>query len=300
MKKGILLGLPLMLIAPLMLLMLGMGSANIEAVRAACATTATSGGTGGSFGIGTLNWRGASHYKKNPHPGERPYGERVPNMVTKIGASGASIIGFQEFEPPQAQAFLKATDGAWEIVAGKRRGHRSTADAIAYQPSAWKVDEVRYVSIRYGGPMIQVPLARFTSTGGLGSIWVLNAHNPANAVGGTDAMRDAAVRAEAEALGKLQAAEPSTPLFLVGDMNDKARFQRLFLSLAVRAGRPPTPATSRSTGSWAAPPSPSPAPSSTRAPTTGRTSYTDHPFVHTTAQLTGSSRVDQMPALAWV
>ena len=108
MKKGILLGLPLVLIAPLMLLMLGMGSANIEAVRAACATT-TNSTAGGSFGIGTLNWRGASHYKKNPHPGERPYSERVPNMVTKIGASGASIIGFQEFEPPQAEAFLEPT-----------------------------------------------------------------------------------------------------------------------------------------------------------------------------------------------
>ena len=138
MKKGILLGLPLVLIAPLMLLMLGMGSANIEAVRAACATT-TNSTAGGSFGIGTLNWRGASHYKKNPHPGERPYGERVPSMVTKIGASGASIIGFQEFEPPQAEAFLEATDGAWKIVAGKRRGHSSPADAIAYQPSAWNV-----------------------------------------------------------------------------------------------------------------------------------------------------------------
>ena len=148
MKKGILLGLPLMLIAPLMLLMLGMGSANIEAVRAACATTATSSGAGGSFGIGTLNWRGASHYKKNPHPGERPYGKRVPNMVTKIGASGASIIGFQEFEPPQAQAFLKATDGAWEIVAGKRRGHRSTADAIAYQP--WPGRSTRSATSRSG------------------------------------------------------------------------------------------------------------------------------------------------------
>ena len=109
MKKSLLLGLPLVLMAPLMLLMLGMGSANIEAVRAACATTTGAGS--GSFGIGTLNWRGASHYTKNPHPGERPYGERVPNMVSKIGASGASIIGFQEFEPPQAQAFLDATDG---------------------------------------------------------------------------------------------------------------------------------------------------------------------------------------------
>ena len=231
MKKGILLGLPLVLICPLMLLMLGMGNASIEAVRAACATTTSS--TGGSFGIGTLNWRGASHYEKNPHPGERPYGERVPNMVTKIGGSGASIIGFQEFEPPQAQAFLEATNGAWAIVKGKNgRGKAAAANAIAYQPSAWKVDEVRYVSIRYGGPMIQVPLVRFTSMSGLGSIWVLNTHNPAGAVGGSDAMRDAAVRAQARELQQLQGAEPSTPMFLTGDMNDRAGFSRLFLSLA--------------------------------------------------------------------
>jgi hypothetical protein len=286
-KKGILLGLPLVLIAPLLLLMLGMGSANIEAVRAACATT-TNSTPGGSFGIGTLNWRGASHYKKNPHPGERPYGERVPNMVTKIGASGASIIGFQEFEPPQAEAFLEATDGAWEIVAGKRRGHSSTADAIAYQPWAWKVDEVRYVSIRYGGPMIQVPLVRFTSTGSLGSVWVLNAHNPANAVGGSDAMRDAAVRAEAEALGKLEAAEPSTPLFLVGDMNDKARFKRLFLSVAGPGWSSANPSDQQIDWVMGSPAVTFSGTVVDRSTNDKAHIYTDHRFVSTTAQLAGS------------
>jgi len=286
-KKGILLGLPLVLIAPLMLLMLGMGSANIEAVRAACATT-TNSTAGGSFGIGTLNWRGASHYKKNPQPGERPYGERVPNMVTKIGASGASIIGFQEFEPPQAEAFLEATDGAWKIVAGKRRGHSSPADAIAYQPSAWNVDEVRYVSIRYGGPMIQLPLVRFTSTSGLGSIWVLNTHNPANAVGGSDAMRDAAVRAEAEALGKLEAAEPSTPLFLVGDMNDKARFKRLFLSVAGPGWSSANPSDRQIDWILGSPAVTFSGTVVDRSTNDRAHKYTDHPFVHTTAQLAGS------------
>ncbi|MEV5003887.1 endonuclease/exonuclease/phosphatase family protein [Nocardioides sp. LML1-1-1.1] len=288
MKKGVLLGLPLVMIAPLMLLMLGMGSANIEAVRAACATTGSS-GAGGSFGIGTLNWRGASHYKKNPHPGERPYGERVPNMVTKIGASGASIIGFQEFEPPQAQAFLEATDGAWAIVKGKHGGpHASTVNAIAYQPSAWKLDEVRYVSIRYGGPMIQIPMARFTSTAGLGSIWVLNTHNPAGAVGGTDAMRDQAVRAEAQALLRLQTAEPSTPLFLTGDMNDQARFKRLFLSLASgwSAANPSNHQIDWIMGSPAVTFSGTVVDQSTND---RAHKYTDHPFVHSRVQLAGST-----------
>lgn len=288
MKKGVLLGLPLVMIAPLMLLMLGMGSANIEAVRAACAATGSS-GAGGSFGIGTLNWRGASHYKKNPHAGERPYSERVPNMVAKIGASGASIIGFQEFEPPQAEAFLNATNGAWAIVKGKRGGpHSSTVNAIAYQPSAWKLDEVRYVSIRYGGPMIQIPMARFTSTAGLGSVWVLNTHNPAGAVGGTDAMRDQAVRAEAQALLRLQAAEPSTPLFLTGDMNDQARFKRLFLSLAPgwSAANPSNHQIDWIMGSPGATFSGTVVDQSTND---RAHKYTDHPFVHSRVQLAGSA-----------
>jgi hypothetical protein len=284
-KKGILLGLPLVMIAPLMLLMLGLGNANIEAVRAACATTTSIGA--GSFGIGTLNWRGASHYTKNPHPGERPYDERVPNLVTKIGASAASIIGFQEFEPPQAQAFLNANDGAWAIVKGKNGGGTpSTANAIAYQPGAWRVGEIRYVSIRYGGPMIQIPLVRFASTSDLGSIWVLNTHNPAGAVGGTDAMRDAAVRSEAQALKELRASEPNTPLFLTGDMNDKGRFKRLFLSLTGEGWGTANPSDKQI--DWIMGSGVTFTGTVVDQSTNDRAHrYTDHPFVYTTAELAG-------------
>lgn len=289
MKKGILLGLPLLMMSPLLLLMLGAGNANIEAVQAACANTATSGSAGGTFDIGTLNWRGASHYKKNPHPGERPYAQRVPNMVSKIGASGASIIGFQEFEPPQAQAFLKDTHGAWAIVAGKAHGMRATANSIVYQPAAWKADEVRYVSIEYGGPVVQIPLVRFTSTSDLGSIWVLNTHNPANAVGGTNAMRDSAVRAEAEALRQLQSSEPNTPLFLSGDMNDKARFKQMFLSQAGPGWSSANPSDKQIDWIMGGPGVGFSGSVVDQSTNDRAHNYTDHPFVYTTVQLPGSA-----------
>ena len=286
--KKIALGLPLLMMAPLLLLFLGMGNANIAAVQAACGTAATSTGTGtgGVFGIGTLNWRGASHYKKNPHPGERPYSVRVPNMVAKVGASGASIIGFQEFEPPQARAFLKATHGAWEIVKGRAHGNPATADSIAYQPGVWTVAEVRYVAIKYGGPTVQIPLVRFTSTKGLGSIWVLNTHNPANVVHGSDSMRDDAVRAEATTLRRLQTAEPNTPLFLTGDMNDKARFKNLFLTTAGTGWSSANPGDHQIDwimGSSAVTFSGTVADKSTND---NAHAYTDHPFLYTSAQLT--------------
>lgn len=247
---------------------------------------ATTGGQG-SFGIGTLNWRGASHYTKNPHPGEQPYSVRVPSMVAKINASGASIIGFQEFEPPQAQAFLKATHGAWALVKGQRHGNPATADAIAYQPGAWSVDEVRYVSIKYGGPTVQIPLVRFTSTTGLGDVWVLNTHNPANAVGGTNAMRDTAVRTEAATLKALPATD--TPLFFTGDMNDRARFKQLFLSLAGPGWSTANP-TNKQIDWIMGGPGVSFSGAVVDQSTNDRAHrYTDHPFVHTTAHVSGSA-----------
>jgi len=290
MKKAAIIAAPLAVVVffPLLILIAVAGVGGItQAV--ACATPSTSGG--GAFGIGTLNWRGAHHYTSNPHPGEQPYAKRLPNMIAKINASGASIIGFQEFEPPQAHAFLTSTHGRWAIVAGKAHGKRATANAITYQPSKWQVDQVRYASIRYGGPMIQIPLARFTSTSGLGSVGVLNTHNPANVVNGSNAMRDAAVRAEAKALRQIETTEPGTPLFLAGDMNDQTRFKRLFLSLAGPGWSSANPTANQIDWIMGGPGVTFTGTVLDQSTNDRAHNYTDHPFVHTTARLPGSSSI---------
>lgn len=288
MKKAAIIAAPLavMLCFPLLLIVAVAGVGGIS--QAVACTTAAGASGGGSFGIGTLNWHGASHYKKNPHPGEQPYSKRVPNMVAKINASGASIIGFQEFEPPQAQAFLDATHGQWALARGRVHGHADARDAIAYQPSAWTVAETRYITINYGGTPEDIPLVRFSSTSGIGDVWVLNTHNPADVVNGSNAMRYSAVRAEAKALRQQQTSDPATPLFFTGDMNDKARFKQLFLSLA------PGWSTANPTNKqidWIM-----------GGPGVGFTGtvvdqstndnahdYTDHPFVHTTATVASAA-----------
>lgn len=247
---------------------------------------ATTGGQG-TFGIGTLNWRGASHYKKNPHPGEQPYSARVPNMVAKVNSSGASIIGFQEFEPPQARAFLRATGGQWALARGRVGGHDDARDAIAYQPSAWSVSETRYVEVNYGGSHQQMPLVRFTSKTGLGDVWVLNTHNPANVIGGTTSMRDQAVRAEAATLKSLAAT--GVPVLFTGDMNDKGRFKQLFLSQA-GAGFSTANPTNKQIDWIMGGPGVSFSGTVVDQSTNDRAHrYTDHPFVHTTAALGGGA-----------
>ena len=243
----------------------------------------------GQLRIGTLNWRGASHFTKNPYPGERHYSVRVPNMINELNEAGTSIVGFQEFEQPQADAFLAGTRGTWEIVPGRRRGTTNTADAIAYQPALWSVDEIRYVTIRYGGPLIQLPMVRFTSTGDAGSVWVLNAHNPANSIGGTDAMRDAAVRAEAEALRQAQQGEPDTPVFLVGDMNDRERFRQVFLAQAGTGWSSANPSDEQVDWVMGGPGVTFSDAVVDRTTNDRAHSYTDHPFVHASAALPGDT-----------
>jgi hypothetical protein len=187
----------------------------------------------GQFVIGTLNWRGSSHFHRDPHPGETSYRVRVPNMVRVVNASGASIVGFQEFEGPQAQAFLAQAGGAWGIVSGRSsRGRPDTRDAIAFRRADWTPTMVRYVPIRYSRNVVQLPLVRFASRTSSAVAWVLNTHNPANVVGGNNARRDAAVRTQATVLRQVAAADPGAGVFLTGDMNDRVRFARLFLTLA--------------------------------------------------------------------
>ncbi|MGH3626542.1 MAG: lytic murein transglycosylase, partial [Sciscionella sp.] len=256
---------------------------------------ATTGTRGGGFGIGTLNWRGASHYRRNPHPNESPYRVRMPYMIATIDASGASIIGFQEFEPAQAAAFRRRAGHRWGLVAGRAHGHPDTRDAIAYLRSQWTPTAIRYVEIAYAGPhhRIRIPLVRFASRTGDRTVWVLNTHNPADVVGGSNRLRDRAVHAEATRLRRLATAHPASGVFLTGDMNDHARFRKAFLATAGAGWQAANPNAGQI--DWILG---GPGVGFSHTVVEGSTNdgahhYTDHPFIHTRATLappSGSAR----------
>lgn len=183
--------------------------------------------------IGTLNWRGASHYYRNPRPRESPYQVRVPYMIKAIDSSRASIVGFQEFETVQATAFVRQTHGRWALVDGVVGGHADSRDAIAYRPAYWRPTKVRLVTIDYGVIDEKIPMARFVSkTDPRVVVWVLNTHNPANVVAGDHSIRAADVAAEVHAIKAVEAEDPATPVLFVGDMNESESFADQFLGLA--------------------------------------------------------------------
>ena len=241
-----------------------------------------------TFRIGTLNWRGSSHYHHDPHPGERPYYARAPHMIAKVRASGISVAGFQEFEGPQAAYFLNHTRGAWQIVPGRRNGGKrvDTRDAIAYRTADWRFLGVRYVDIAYAGRShVQIPLAHLGSTHGNWSIWVLNTHNPVSGhgIGGTVSRRADDVRIEALALRSLARRSPATGVFFTGDMNSKTAFRDLFLAIAGKGWKTAEPnATGMIDWIMGGPGTEFGATVIDRSTRDNAVRYTDHPFVHTT------------------
>lgn len=289
MKAKYLIGLlAVPLLFPMMFILM-LGGAGNPAAGTDCGKDSSVAG-GEAFTIGTMNWRGASHYESNPRPGERPYHERVPNMVDKIRGSGASIVGFQEFEPVQAEAFRKATAGGWGLARGKAWGGRpDTSNAIAYRTSAWHLDQLRSVKIKYGTRRIRIPLARFTSLEGSGAVWVLNTHNPANVVGGTARLRAESVKRQAGALKRLQDAEPNTPLLFTGDMNDRGAFKRMFLRHAGAGWKAANPDVKQIDWIMAGPGANFAGTTIDASTNDGGAKYSDHPYIHATVELSGTS-----------
>ncbi|HEX7739665.1 MAG TPA: hypothetical protein VF426_08470 [Marmoricola sp.] len=244
-----------------------------------------------TFRMGTLNWRGASHYHRNPYSSEQPYYVRAPHMIAKVNASGVSVVGFQEFEGPQAAYFLRHTGGAWRIIPG-RYSHSNrvdTRDAIAYRVKDWRLIGVRYLSILYAhGSRMDIPLAHLASTHGTWEIWVLNTHNPASvrSIGGTPASRAADVRSEAALLRSVVRGNPGDGVFFTGDMNSKVGFHHDFFA-AIGKGWSAADPSSRLIDWIVGGPGVRFDQTVVDESTNDRARlYTDHPFVHTSVTLT--------------
>ena len=102
-----------------------------------------------------------------------------------------------------------------------------------------------------------------------------------------------------EAFGRLQAAEPSTPLFLAGDMNDKARFKRLFLSLAGPGWSAANPSDKQIDWIMGGPGVSFSGAVVDQSTNDRAHRYTDHPFVHATAYGSGTQPVDGLTVLSY-
>ncbi len=204
-------------VALLTLLVSGLLGSGMSTVATAPADAARS-GVSQPFTVATFNLLGASHTKTRRR-GFDTYGPRMRRTVNLINRKGFDFVGFQEYQKPQHQLFVKLTAGSWGVYPGLEAGRRPVQNSIVWREDEWKLMEKRLYTIPYfGGNLVKQPYIRLRNRAEGFDVWVINTHNPADSRGPAQQYRNRAMAIQVDLANEL--AGTGTPVFLVGDFNE--------------------------------------------------------------------------------
>ncbi|MFT4261853.1 MAG: endonuclease/exonuclease/phosphatase family protein [Nocardioides sp.] len=180
------------------------------------------------FRLATFNVLGASHTtKRGDSRIKRSYSVRMNYAIQVLTAHEADVVGFQEFESPQAKLFTKLVGSAWGLWPVAGGGGADGRNSIGYLKKKWELVQGSSLAIPYfHGATVHTPAALLRDRDTGKKVWFISVHNPATncAVcgGNNDKWRRQAVRRELAAIADL--GSDGTPVVLMGDMNSKDEF----------------------------------------------------------------------------
>ncbi len=197
-------------------LLVGGGLATLSTAPAEAGSART--GLSQPFTVATFNVLGASHTKTRRR-GFATYPSRMRKTVNLINRKGFDFVGFQEYQKPQHDLFVKLTAGSWGVYPGLEEGRRPVQNSIVWRDDEWKVMEKRLYNIPYfKGNLVKQPYIKLRNRAEGFDVWVINTHNPADSRGPAQQYRDRAMAIQAELSDELHAT--GLPVFLVGDFNE--------------------------------------------------------------------------------
>jgi endonuclease/exonuclease/phosphatase family metal-dependent hydrolase len=171
------------------------------------------------FTVASFNVLGASH-TENPDRGFATYPSRMRRTVALINRRGFDIVGFQEYQKPQHELFVKLTAGSWGVYPGLSEGRRPVQNSIVWRTAEWTLVEKRLYKIPYFyGKLVDQPYVKLRHKQSGREVWVINTHNPADSRGPAQQYRDRAVQIQIDLANRLEAT--GSPVFLTGDFNDR-------------------------------------------------------------------------------
>lgn len=175
-----------------------------------------------SIRVGSFNVLGTQHTAPGgSKPGRWASGPaRIPGAVERIRAHGVDVVGLQEVQMDQMSGILNGT--GWTAYPGLAGGKRSVVNSILWNPEVFELVSGSTFDIPIGGftrPQAIVRL-RHRATGR--ELYVVNAHPPAGHDGRTTGLRYYGFSRIVAQVNALKA--QGLPVFLTGDMNDRAPF----------------------------------------------------------------------------
>jgi len=186
------------------------------------------------FRVSSFNLLGAGH---TPPGGDYASGyTRTGWAVQLIRENDLEVVGFQEMQPVQFDRFMALAGKEFGIFTGDEYADAAKANSLVWRLDTWKLVEKRVIKIPYfDGVEIRMPYVLLENLETNQRAWFSNFHNPANPAqyGDQEKWRDEATRREIALVNNLREEFPTTPVFMLGDMNEREEF---FCRVARRTG----------------------------------------------------------------
>ncbi len=172
------------------------------------------------FQIATFNVLGSQHTTRGgDHPKYPSASVRTPRAVARFRSFGVDIVGMQELQPDQLNAFQAQTGFA--AYPGYAFGSRETDNSILYDDSRFQFVSGSYFTIHFMHADRPQTILRLRDKQTGREFYVLNMHASAGE-GGYAVTRAAGHNIAAATVNRLKS--EGIPIFLTGDMNDRAEF----------------------------------------------------------------------------
>jgi hypothetical protein len=179
------------------------------------------------FRAATFNVLGADHTA----PGGNRKGwdsgvVRMDRVVTLLGEHDLDVVGFQEFQPPQAARFQELMGTSWHTYPGLDTSTGApSVNSIGWRTDTWQLLEARTLPIPYfSGAPSRMPAVLLQNLDTGRRAWFFNTHNPADTRGNAQQWRDAGFAMEVALANELRTAYPDAPFISFGDKNERDEY----------------------------------------------------------------------------
>ena len=174
------------------------------------------------FVVASFNVLGADHTDgRRGRPGFDTSDVRLARAIKVLRRTHVDIVGLQEFQRPQYDRFQAKVGDRWAVYAG---AEWDTDNSIAWRTDRFAFVEGWSVPVPYfHGNTRYMPVVALRSLVSDRVVYVMNTHHAADTRGDASAWRRQATRIERTVTRQLTRQEHA-PVFMTGDMNDRAGF----------------------------------------------------------------------------
>lgn len=178
------------------------------------------------FTVATFNVLGNSHTAKGGRVPHYASGATRMNWTVDLMQQwGVDIIGFQEFQNPQMDAFVRRAGSEFGIYPNPGMNQRNKQNAIAWRNSVFELVDARPVMIPYfHGKLVPMPLVRLRHRASGEELYVMTVHNPASTRWARNQGRWRTEAMNRQIAVTRDVLNQGVPMLMTGDMNERAEY----------------------------------------------------------------------------